>query len=101
MGLLGVYFWIILTATIPDLLIKLAFFLSALTIVVSTFGLARAKTRAGRTSLTMVSGLIGGSHAYMDIILFPDWLYGAFLFFWFGLGLLLSAAALAWLPETD
>ncbi len=101
MGLIGVYFWIILTASIVDTVIKLAFFLSALTVTVSTFGLARAKTRSSRTLLTAISGLVGGSHAYMDIVLFPDWLYGAFLFFWFGFGLLLAAAALAWLPETD
>lgn len=101
MGFIGVYFWIIITTPIPDAMIKLAFFASGLGLVISTFVLAGAKTRSSRTILTMTSGLIGGAHAYMDIVLFQDWFYGTFLFFWFGFGLLLACAAIAWLPETD
>jgi hypothetical protein len=100
-GFLGVYFWIILTAAIPDVMVKLAFFLSGLILMISTFALAAAKSRSGRTILTILSGLVGGTHAYMDIVLFPDWMYGTLMFFWLLFGLLLSCAAFAWLPETD
>lgn len=100
-GFLSIYFWIILTAAIPDIMIKLAFFLSGLILMISTFALTAAKTRSGRTILTILSGLVGGVHAYMDIILFPDWMVGTLLFFWLTFGLLLACAALAWLPETD
>lgn len=101
-GFLGVYFWIILNATILDIMVKLVFFLSGLILMISTFALAAAKTRSGRTILTILSGLVGGSHAYMVIVLFSnDWLYGTLLFFWLLFGLLLACAAFAWLPETD
>jgi hypothetical protein len=100
--MIGIYFYIILTATIPDPIIYLAFILSGVLLVASVYGLARAQTRSARTSLTIISGLFGGAHAYMDIALFPmDWLFGSFLFIWFFLGLLIAAAALYWLPETD
>jgi len=101
-GMIGVYFYIILTATIPDVMLKLAFYLSGFVVAGSVYALARAKTRSSRTSLTVISGLVGGAHAFMDITLFSgDWFYGTFLFIWFFLGMLLAAAALHWLPETD
>ncbi|MBN2229133.1 MAG: hypothetical protein JW779_06025 [Candidatus Thorarchaeota archaeon] len=101
MGLLGVYFWIILTATISDIAIKLVLFLSGIVTVCSTFALARTKSRPGRVSLTTLSGIIGGVHGFLIITLFPEGLMGALLFFWMACGLLLAFAALAWLPETD
>ena len=82
-------------------MVKLFFFLSGLVLVLSTIALGQAKTRPGRTGLTIFSGLIGGVHGYMDIVLFPNWLFGTLLFFWIGFGVLLTAAALSWLPETD
>jgi hypothetical protein len=100
-GFIGVYFWIILITPMADSLLKIIFFISGLVLAASVYSLARAETRSGRTSLTIVSGLVGGAHAYMDITLFPDWFFGMFLFFWFFLAMLLSAAALHWLPETD
>ena len=100
-GFIGVYFYIILTAPISDVLTKMIFFLSGFTVAATVYALARAKTRSSRTSLTVISGLVGGAHVYMDITLFPDWFFGMFLFIWFFLGMLLAAAALHWLPETD
>lgn len=100
--MIAIYFYIILTAVIPDPLIKLVFILSGFLVAASVYGLGNAKTRSARTSLTIISGLSGGAHAYMDIALFPmDWLFGSFLFIWFFLGMLIAAAALFWLPETD
>lgn len=100
-GMIGVYFYIIVTAAIPDVTLKLAFFLSGIVLVGSVYALSKANTRSSRTSLTVISGLVGGAHAFMDIVLFQDWYYGTFLFFWLFLGMLLAAAALHWLPETD
>ena len=100
-GFIGVYFWIILITPMADAMIKVIFFISGLVVAGSVYALARAETRSSRTSLTIISGLVGGAHCYMDIILFPDWFFGMFLFIWFFLGMLLSAAALHWLPETD
>lgn len=100
-GMIGVYIYIILTATIPDVILKLAFFLTGLVLIASVYALAKANSRSSRTSLTVISGLFGGAHVYMQFVLFPDLLFGAFLFIWFLLGILLAAAALHWLPETD
>ncbi|MGY5860466.1 MAG: hypothetical protein RTU63_13935 [Candidatus Thorarchaeota archaeon] len=100
-GFIGVYFWILLTATMPDALTKIIFILSGIVLAASVYALAMAKTRPRRTSLTVISGLVGGAHVYMDITVFPDWFFGMFLFIWFFLGMLMAAAALHWLPETD
>jgi len=99
--MIGVYFWILITTTIPDVTIKLIFFFSGLVLVGSVYALAKAKTRPSRTSATVLSGLVGGAHAYMAVILFPEWLFGTFMFFWFFLGMLIAAASIQWLPETD
>lgn len=99
--IVGSYFWLILNAPIADAMVKITFFLSGILLVGSVYALSIAKTRPGRTSLTVLSGLVGGAHAYMDIVLYPDWLFGTFLFFWLFFGMLLTAAALHWLPETD
>ena len=99
--IVGSYFWLILNAPIADAMIKITFFLSGIVMVGSVYALARAKTRPARTAFTVLSGLVGGAHAYMDVTLYPEWLYGTFLFFWLFFGMLLTAAALHWLPETD
>lgn len=101
MGLLGAYFWLILTASIPNLMIKTMFFLTGICLVFSTFALAGAKKKASRIIFTIISGLAGGIHGYLDIVLFQEGLWGAMLFGWIVFGLMLSYAALAWLPETD
>ena len=100
-GMIGVYFWILITTTIPDVVIKFVFLLSGIAMVGSVYALSKAKTRPSRTSSTVASGLIGGAHAYMAVVLFPEWLFGTFMFFWLFIGLLISAAAIQWLPETD
>ncbi len=101
MGLLGSYFWIILTAAIVDAMIKVTFFLTGFFLVLSTFALAGAKRRGPRVIFTAISGLTGGIHGYLDIVSFREGFWGALMFSWLAFGLLLSFAALAWLPETD
>jgi len=100
-GMIGVYFYIILTATIPNDVLKIAFWLTGVILAASVYALSKADTRGSRTSLTVIAGLIGGAHTFMQFALFPDFLFGTFLFIWFFLGMLLSAASLHWLPETD
>ena len=101
MGLLGAYFWLLLTANISDLIIKASFFLSGIILVFSTFALAGAKKRSFRIIFTTISGLSGGIHGFLDIVLFQEGLWGALLFAWIAFALMLSYAALAWLPEVD
>lgn len=99
MGFLGVYFWIILTASIANIIVYLIFLVSAFIATASTMGLAVARNRPGRLGLTMLSGFVGGIHGYLDVVLFPTGLYGAFLFFWWAVGLMMAFAALAWIIE--
>lgn len=99
MGFLGVYFWIILTASIANIVVYLILLMSAFVATTSTMGLAASKSRSGRLGLTMLSGFVGGIHGYLDIVLFPIGLYGAFLFFWWAIGLMMAFAALAWIIE--
>jgi len=77
MGFIGAYFWIF---------------------VVATLGIAYATTRSGRIGATMLSGIFGGIHAYLDITQYTD-LAGILLFAWIAFGLLLAFAAFAWLRE--
>jgi hypothetical protein len=99
MGFLGIYFWIILTSNIGNFMIYLIFLTTGFVTVVGTLALAGVRSRSGRLSLTMLSGFVGGMHGYLDIVLFPVGLYGAFLFFWWAMGLMFAFAALAWIVE--
>jgi hypothetical protein len=99
MGFLGIYFWIILTSSFSSIVIYLIFLITGFVTVAATLALAGVKSRSGRLSLTMLSGFVGGMHGYLDIVLFPVGLYGAFLFFWWAVGLMLAFAALAWIVE--
>ncbi|TFG32734.1 hypothetical protein EU527_09385 [Candidatus Thorarchaeota archaeon] len=101
MGLIGTYFWLIVSSDIPDRTIKTLLFLSGFSLVLSTFALAGMTKRRSRIIFTIISGLSGGIHGYLDIIIFQENLWGALLFGWISFGLLLAFAALAWLPETD
>jgi hypothetical protein len=82
-------------------MLKIMFNLSGIFTVAAVYGLGKASTRASRTSMTIIAGLVGGAHTFMQFALFPDFLQGVFLFFWLFIGLLIGAAALFWLPETD
>ena len=102
MAMLGVYFWIILTTNIVNMLVYLIFIFTGVIATVATMGLAMTKTRSGRLGLTMLSGFIGGIHGYLDIALYPIETYGfwgAFLTFWWLCGLMLAGAALFWTME--
>jgi len=98
MGFIGAYFWIILTVAPIDLNFQYFIFLSGLFFVVATLGIALAATRNGRVGATMLSGIFGGIHAYLDITQYTD-LAGILLFAWVAFGLLLAFAAFAWLRE--
>jgi hypothetical protein len=102
MAMLGIYFWIILTANVANLLVYIIFLFTGIVATLTTMGLAAAKTRSGRMGLTTLSGLIGGVHAYLDIVLYPIETYGfwgALLTFWWLCGLMLAGAAVFWLTE--
>ncbi len=97
-GLLGAYFWVVLMSITPGAVFNYILFVSGLLLVSSTYGLALAASRPGRVMLTVLSGLIGGVHGYLDLALFTD-LMGIVMFAWVAFGLLLSFAALSWLRE--
>ncbi len=98
MGLIGAYLWVVLTTITSGALFNYVLFIDGLLLVVSTFGLAFAATRSGRIGLTMISGVLGGIHGYLDIVLFPP-IVGIVMFAWIAFGLLLSFATLSWLHE--
>ena len=98
MGFIGAYFWIIMTVAPINLAFQYVIFLSGLFFVVATLGIAFAATRNGRIGATMLSGVFGGVHAYLDITQYTD-LAGILLFAWVAFGLLLAFAAFSWLRE--
>ena len=98
MGFIGAYFWLVLTVTPITLGFQYFIFLSGLFFVVSTLAIAFASTRNGRIGTTMLAGIFGGVHAYLDITQYTD-LAGILLFAWVAFGLLLAFAAFSWLRE--
>jgi hypothetical protein len=98
MGFLGAYFWISLTVTPIRPEYQYIIFLSGLFFVVATLSIAFSNTRNGRIGATMLSGVFGGVHAYLDITQYTD-LAGILLFAWIAFGLLLAFAAFSWLRE--
>ena len=99
MGLVGAYFWTILVAPIIDMLAHLLLLLTGFLVVISTLGLAVMKTKPSRVGLTMLSGAVGGVHAYLDLALFTDWFIAIIMFAWIALALLLTFATFSWLLE--
>ena len=98
MALWGAYFWTILNATIVVVAFHWILVFSGLLLAVSSFGFASANTRSSRVSLTMLSGVLGGIHAYLIFSLY-DLIMGIVLFAWMAFGLLLAFAAFNWLYE--
>jgi len=98
MVLIGAYFWLILNATIANLLIHMIFVMSGIFLVAAALGFAAANTRSSRIGLTMLSGSVGGIHAYLIFINF-DVIAGIVLFAWIAFGSLLAFATLNWLQE--
>ncbi|MFX1367895.1 MAG: hypothetical protein ACFFAY_04785 [Promethearchaeota archaeon] len=98
MGFIGAYFWISLTVAPITPGYQYLIFLSGLFFVASTLAIAYADSRSGRIGTTMLAGIFGGVHAYLDITQYTD-LAGILLFAWVAFGLLLAFAAFSWLRE--
>lgn len=100
MALLGAYFWTLMNATIVvvNMIFYLTLVLGGMLLAVSTFGFASANTRSSRIGLTVLSGVLGGIHAYLLLTMF-DLIMGIILFAWMGIGLLVAFAAFSWLNE--
>ena len=100
MALLGAYFWTIMNATIVvvNIIFHFLLVLGGMLLVVSAFGFASANTRSSRVGLTMLTGILGGIHAYLVFMMF-DLIMGIVLFAWMAFGLLIAFAAFNWLYE--
>lgn len=99
MGFLGAYFLVLLMSPIADTLMRMAFFITGILLVISTLTLAYTKTKTGRISLTMTSGIFGGIHGYLDLALYVEGFMGIVMFAWVALGLLLTFACFSWVLE--
>lgn len=100
MALLGVYFWNILTVNLApqNMFFHWILIMSGILLIASAFGFAAANTRSSRVSLTMISGILGGVHAFLIFVLF-EILTGIIMFAWMAMGLLTAFAAFNWLQE--
>jgi uncharacterized membrane protein HdeD (DUF308 family) len=67
MALLGSYFWTLLNASTvaTNWIFFFLLLMGGMFLVVSAFGFASANTRSGRVGLTMLSGILGGIHAFL------------------------------------
>ena len=99
MGFLGAYFFVLLLSPIVDPLIRIVFFLTGILLVISSLSLAYAKTRKERISLTIISGVFGGIHGYLDLALYLEGFMGIIMFAWIAAGLLLTFACFSWILE--
>ncbi|MFW9893914.1 MAG: hypothetical protein ACFFFO_17045 [Candidatus Thorarchaeota archaeon] len=98
MTLVGAYFWLILNHMIANVIFHAILVMSGVFLVASALGFAAAKTRSSRIGLTMLSGIVGGIHAYLIFVLF-DLISGIVLFAWIAFGTLVAFATLSWLQE--
>ncbi len=100
MALVGAYFWYIMNTTVlvVSILFRLILVLGGLLLVATAFGFAAAKTRSSRVALTMMTGILGGIHAYLIFTMY-DLIMGIILFAWMAFGLLIAFAAFNWLYE--
>ena len=100
MALLGAYMWIIVSAALAPqyLFFKLVLFMSGILLIASAFGFVAANTRSSRVTLTVVSGVLGGIHAYLIFTLF-EYLTNVILFAVMALGLMIAFAAFNWIYE--
>ncbi len=98
MGLVGAYMWYILVTPSPYEVYNFIMYISGALLVATSFLFAYAKTRTSRVLMTVLSGIIGGMHFFLDIALY-DYVMGLILFAWLAFGVLLSFAAFNWLLE--
>ena len=71
---------------------------SGLFLAIASFGFAAANTRSSRVALTMLTGILGGIHAYLIFTTY-DLIMGIIFFAWMAFGLLVAFAAFTWLHE--
>ena len=98
MSLYGAYLWYTLTTPAVFGIYYFIFFMSGVLLMVTSFLFVYVKTRASRVGMTVLTGLFGGIHFFLDITLF-DTFMGVILFAWVAFGLLLAFAAFNWLLE--
>jgi hypothetical protein len=100
MALWGAYMWTIMNTTVVVVNIIFIWILvfGGLLLAVSAFGFAAANTRSSRIGLTMLTGILGGIHAYLIFTMY-DLIMGIILFAWMAFGLLIAFAAFNWLHE--
>ncbi len=98
MTLVGSYLWLILNEAIANVIFHMILFMSGVFLIAAALGFAAAKTRSSRIGLTMLSGIVGGIHAYLIFVLF-DLIAGIILFAWIAFGSLVAFATLSWLQE--
>ncbi|MFW9767499.1 MAG: hypothetical protein ACFFF9_13030 [Candidatus Thorarchaeota archaeon] len=107
MTLVGSYIWLILNATIWNVLLHMILVMSGIILVAGALGFASAKTRSSRVGLTMLSGITGGIHAYLIFSYLTyhpyaetyDVIAAIVLFAWIAFGTLVAFATLSWLQE--
>lgn len=100
MALWGAYIWTIMNTTVVVVNVIFIWILvfGGLLLAVSAFGFAAANTRSSRIGLTMLTGILGGIHAYLIFTMY-DLIMGIILFAWMAFGLLIAFAAFNWLHE--
>lgn len=107
MVLVGSYLWLILNATVWNLVFHTILVMSGILLVAAALGFASAKTRSSRVGLTMLSGITGGIHAYLIFSYLTynpisglfDVIVAIILFAWIAFGTLVAFATLSWLGE--
>jgi hypothetical protein len=100
MALLGIYFWIIATAVFAPqyIFFHWVLIISGILLIASAFGFVATNTRSSRVTLTIVSGILAGVHAYLIFVL-VELFMSVILFAWMALGLLIAFAAFNWIYE--
>ena len=98
MTLVGSYLWLILNTVITNMLFHAILFFTGIFLVIAALGFATARTRSSRVALTMLTGIVGGVHAFLIFVSY-DLISGIVLFAWVAFGTLLAFAALSWLQE--
>ncbi|MDF1539258.1 MAG: hypothetical protein P1Q69_10195 [Candidatus Thorarchaeota archaeon] len=98
MFLIGAYLWLIIIVPSYSQMFQLILILSGILIVAAAMMFIYARTRSSRIGLTVMTGILGGIHGYLDLALY-GWFIGLVLFAWMAFGLILAVSAYNWLYE--
>ncbi len=98
MFLIGAYLWLVITVPSYNQMFQLILILSGILLVAAAMMFIYARTRSSRIGLTVLTGILGGIHGYLDLALY-GWLVGLVLFAWMAFGLILAVSAYNWLYE--